>query len=76
MPERGAVQPVRKTTETPDPANDHSFPLTAAAAASPKCAPANDNPTLHGLPACLPVADEEVRLLHRYLGAQILGLFA
>ena len=38
--------------------------------------PANDNPTLDRLPACLPVTDEEVRLLHRHLGAQILGLFA
>jgi hypothetical protein len=38
--------------------------------------PANDNPARHDLPACVPITDEEVRFLHRYLGAQILGLFA
>lgn len=37
--------------------------------------PANDNPSIAGLPACLEVTDEEVRLLHRYLGRQILALF-
>jgi len=37
--------------------------------------PANDNPSIEGLPACLAVTDEEVRLLHRYLGRQILALF-
>jgi hypothetical protein len=37
--------------------------------------PANDNPTIDNLPACLAVTDEEVRLLHRYLGRQILALF-
>lgn len=35
--------------------------------------PANDNPAL---PPCLPVTDEEVTLLHQYLGQQILALFA
>jgi hypothetical protein len=49
---------------------------TAAVKAQASRAAANDNPTLDGLPACLPVTEEEVRLLHRYLGAQILGLFA
>ena len=37
--------------------------------------PANDNPSIDNLPACLEVTDEEVRLLHRYLGRQILALF-
>jgi hypothetical protein len=37
--------------------------------------PANDNPTIDNLPACLAVTDEEARLLHRYLGRQILALF-
>lgn len=37
--------------------------------------PANDNPSIGNLPACLGVTDEEVRLLHRYLGRQILALF-
>ena len=49
---------------------------TAAEEAGSSRSPANDNPTLDGLPACLPVTEEEVGLLHRYLGAQILGLFA
>jgi hypothetical protein len=38
-------------------------------------APANDNPPFDDLPACLAVTDDEVRLLHRYLGDQILALF-
>lgn len=37
--------------------------------------PANDNPSIEDLPACLEVTDEEVRLLHRFLGRQILALF-
>lgn len=37
---------------------------------------ANDNPTLDDLSPCLPVTEEEVRLLHRYLSREILGLFA
>ena len=37
--------------------------------------PANDNPSIVDLPACLEVTDDEVRLLHRYLGRQILALF-
>jgi hypothetical protein len=38
--------------------------------------PANDNGDMLQLPACLPVTDEEVRLLHRYLSREILGLFS
>jgi len=38
-------------------------------------APANDNASINDLPACLEVTDEEVRLLHRLLGRQILALF-
>jgi hypothetical protein len=37
--------------------------------------PANDNPAIIDLPTCLAVTDEEVRLLHRYLGRKILALF-
>jgi hypothetical protein len=37
--------------------------------------PANDNPSINDMPACLEVTDEEVRLLHRFLGRQILALF-
>jgi hypothetical protein len=36
---------------------------------------ANDNPTLDDLPPCLVVTNEEVRLLHLYLGQEILALF-
>ena len=53
-----------------------SIGVPAAEEAGSSRSPANDNPTLDSLAACLPVTDEEVRLLHRYLGAQILGLFA
>jgi hypothetical protein len=53
-----------------------SIGVPAAEEAGSSRSPANDNPTLDGLPACLPVTEEEVGLLHRYLGAQILGLFA
>jgi hypothetical protein len=38
--------------------------------------PANDNPALDSLPPCLPVTEDEVRLLHQYHGQQILALFA
>ena len=37
--------------------------------------PANDNANMPQLPACLPVTDDEVRLLHQYLSREILGLF-
>jgi hypothetical protein len=39
-------------------------------------ASSNDNPVSDDLPTCLEVTDEEVSLLHRYLGQQILGLFS
>lgn len=39
-------------------------------------APANDNRDRCELPACLPVSDDEVRLLHQYLGQEILALFS
>ena len=67
----------RQGDEVRRAANDLKSPVAAAtekaAASGP---PANDNPKLDLLAPCLPVTDEEVRLLHRYLGAQILGLFA
>jgi hypothetical protein len=37
--------------------------------------PANDNLAIIDLPTCLAVTDEEVKLLHQYLGRQILALF-
>jgi hypothetical protein len=42
---------------------------------TPVGSPANDNPSIDGLPTCLEVTDDEVRLLHRYLGREILALF-
>jgi hypothetical protein len=77
MAERNAVRRQNEKKRVPWAANDRAPPpgrATEEAAASRP--PANDNPLLGGLTACLPVTDEEVRLLHRYLGAQILGLFA
>ena len=44
--------------------------------AATNVAPANDNPGFHRGHACLPVTDAEVRLLHQYIGQQILGLFS
>lgn len=38
--------------------------------------PANDNANMPPLPACLPVTDDEVTLLHQYLSREILGLFS
>lgn len=37
---------------------------------------ANDNPADYDLQPCLPITDEEVTLLHRYLSREILGLFS
>ena len=76
MTKRGSAQSVRTTTPTPIPANDHALLDTAPGVAVPqKNTPANDNPPVDDLPACLAVTDDEVRLLHRYLGDQILALF-
>ena len=63
------------TVHRPEPANDDRFldPLPAVPARN---TPANDNPAHHDLPPCLPVTDEEVTLLHRYLSREILGLFS
>ena len=61
----------------PAAANDDDRPKQT----SPKAnaftdAAANDNPISNDLPPCLLVTEEEVRLLQRYLGQQILGLFS
>lgn len=57
-------------------ANDDEFGIGRDAADLPQSgAPANDNPSIERLPACLEVTDDEVRLLDRYLGRQILALF-
>ena len=57
-------------------ANDDAYQIGLRKVGLPQSAlPANDNPSVNDLPACLAVTDEEVRLLHRYLGRQILALF-
>ena len=64
------VKPVRNA------ANDDACPMAAGEAELPPSgSPANDNPSIEHMPACLEVTDDEVRLLHRYLGRQILALF-
>ena len=70
----------------PVSANSHAVPGAAIDDERPKstspkaCSvtdvPANDNPASDDLPACLLVIEEEVTLLQRYLGQQILGLFS
>lgn len=57
-------------------ANDDMSPDAGPKTSLPQAgAPANDNPAVIDLPTCLEVTDEEVRLLHQYLGRQILALF-
>ena len=59
-----------------DAANDDACPIGPSNAELPQSgSPANDNRSFDDLPACLEITDEEVRLLHRYLGQQILALF-
>jgi hypothetical protein len=75
MANRHAIR--RKTTEA-KPRPTKTVPIgkstgSAGGAASP---PANDNANMLQLPACLPVTDDEIRLLHRYLSREILGLFS
>jgi hypothetical protein len=56
--------------------NDDISPSTDSKANLPQAgSAANDNRSNVNLPACLEVTDDEVRLLHRYLGRQILALF-
>jgi hypothetical protein len=57
-------------------ANDEMSPDGGPETSLPQSgSPANDNPAIIDLPTCLAVTDEEVRLLHRYLGRKILALF-
>ena len=66
----GSVKPDRHA------ANDDANPIVPSEADLPQSgSPANDNSTVINLPTCLEVTDEEVRLLHRFLGRQILALF-
>ena len=55
-----------------------SGPLEGILASLPatNVASANDNSVLTELPSCLPVTEDEVTLLHQYLGQEILALFS
>jgi hypothetical protein len=77
MADRSSVQ--RQTSETGNQADRGSSErLEGILAPMPptNVAPANDNPELTELCACLPVTEDEVRLLHQYLGQEILALFS
>ena len=76
MIERGSKRQTRGATPARHAANDDTTLRSAGAAGLPHPgSPANDNLSVNDLPACLAITDDEVRLLHRYLGRQILALF-
>lgn len=76
MANRGSRRRGRCASSARNAANDDACPASANEAKLPQSvAPANDNPSIEHLPACLEITDDEVRLLHRYLGRQILALF-
>jgi hypothetical protein len=68
---RSSVRGAKWARPAPHPANDDA----ALAIAPKRNSPANDNPSIHNLPTCLAVTDDEVMLLHRYLSRDILALF-
>jgi hypothetical protein len=76
MANRGSRRRVLGVTHAKHAANDDELEIGTNAADLPQAgSPANDNPSIDDLPACLEVTEEEVRLLHRFLGRQILALF-
>ena len=76
MANRGSRRQAKSVTPARHASNDDTTLRLAGDAGLPQSgSPANDNPSTVNLPACLAVTDEEVRLLHRYLGRQILALF-
>jgi hypothetical protein len=76
MANRGSRRQGRCIRPARNAANDDVYPVGPGEADLPQPgSPANDNLSVNDLPACLAVTDEEVRLLHRYLGRQILALF-
>lgn len=64
------------TAQRPEPANDDRLLDPLLPDVSARSTPANDNPGDNRLLPCLPVTDEEVTLLHRYLSREILDLFS
>lgn len=76
MANRSSTRGARRVRPARSAANDDISPGADRQANLPQAgSPANDNPSIDDLPACLEITDEEVRLLHRYLGRQILALF-
>lgn len=76
MANRGSKRQAKSVKPARDAANDDACPISPGEADLLQSgSAANDNPAVINLPTCLEVTDEEVRLLHRYLGRQILGLF-
>ena len=76
MADRSSERRARGARPARNAANDDISPGADRQANLPLAgSPANDNPSIDDLPACLEVTDEEVRLLHRFLGRQILALF-
>ena len=76
MANRGSKRQARSVGPARHAANDDARPIAPSESNLPQSgSPANDNPSIDDLPSCLEVSDDEVRLLHRYLGPQILALF-
>ena len=76
MANRGSRRQARSVRSARHAANDDAHPvIPGEVELSQSSSPANDNPFIEYLPACLEVTDDEVRLLDRYLGRQILALF-
>ena len=76
MANRGSKRQAGNVKPAWNAANDDAYSNAPGEADLPQSgSPANDNTAVIDLPTCLEVTDEEVRLLHRYLGRQILALF-
>jgi hypothetical protein len=74
--QQASVRAAKTSAERSEPANDDGLLAPQVLPVPARNAPANDNLGDHNLPACLPVTDEEVTFLHRYLSREILGLFS
>lgn len=74
MANRGSKWQARSVRPARNAANDDAITLSEANLPQ-SGSPANDNSSIDDMPTCLAVTDDEVRLLHRYLGRQILALF-
>jgi len=75
MTQAGSVHASTSAAQSPEASNDALIDRLVPGV-SGRNTPANDNPGDHDLLSCLPVTDEEVTLLHRYLSREILGLFS